>query len=63
MIEEIRNNRALMVVRPSVDTAITRNQTGHHCPPEEKTTLTFLERKEPKPSMPTEKGSLIDYYA
>jgi hypothetical protein len=63
MIDKTRNNRALMVVRSSTDTAITRNRTRDHYIPEEKTTLTFLERREPIPSMPLEKGSIIDFYA
>ena len=63
MIDPIRNNKALAVVKPTNDAAITKHPTGRQHPQKNEATLTFLEKRHPKNVLPGEKGSLLDIYA
>ena len=63
MIDQIRNNKALTVVKPSNETAMAKNPTGRQHPQKDETTLTFLEKRHPKNVLPGDKGSLLDIYA
>jgi hypothetical protein len=63
MIDEIRNNHALMVVRPSNETAVAGNLAGRLGTPDSAVSLVFLGEREPEPQVFREKGSMIDCYA
>jgi len=63
MIDQIRNNKALTVVKPANQNGIANNPAGRQLPQKDEATLTFLEKRHPKNVLPGEKGSLLDIYA
>ena len=63
MIDQIRNSKALTVVKPANETAVAKNSTGRQHPQKDEATLKFLEKRHPRNVLPGEKGSLLDIYA
>jgi len=63
MIDQVRNTKALTVVKPANDTSVARHPTGRQQAHKDEATLTFLEKRHPKNVLPGEKGSLLDIYA
>jgi len=64
MIDHVRNSSALMVVRPTHDSAINRDLVKNNPPvPTEATPVTFLGKRESEHSGFYEKGALVDIYA
>ena len=62
MVNQIGNNRALMVVAPSNEVAIVKDPTDQHVWPKKVDLFIAANKKELKTDWQEEKGSLIDLY-